>query len=175
LTELGANAPAGWINNESLANDALSAEKISDNSITDAKIASGAFTAAKFAAGAFDAVWSVAARTLTAISDSSGVTTLLSRIVGTLATGTHNPQSGDSFARLGAPVGASISADIATRLASAGYTAPDNATIVAIAAEVAKVPRGTDPIPAGPARMEVSDGATITGGQAATVEYKAIP
>jgi hypothetical protein len=30
-----------------------------------------------------------------------------------LAAGTHNPQSGDSFARLGAPAGASISADIA--------------------------------------------------------------
>lgn len=32
----------------------------------------------------------------------------------TLATGTHNPQSGDSYARLGAPAGASIAADIAT-------------------------------------------------------------
>lgn len=31
-------------------------------------------------------------------SDSPGVTTLLSRIVGTLATGTHNPQTGDSYA-----------------------------------------------------------------------------
>jgi len=30
-------------------------------------------------------------------SDSSGVTTLLGRIVGTLAAGTHNPQSGDSY------------------------------------------------------------------------------
>jgi hypothetical protein len=39
--------------------------------------------------------------------------TLLSRIVGTLAIGTHNPQSGDAYARLGAPVGASVSADIA--------------------------------------------------------------
>ncbi len=36
-----------------------------------------------------------------------------SRIVGTLASGTHNPQSGDAFARLGAPAGASIAADIA--------------------------------------------------------------
>jgi hypothetical protein len=31
----------------------------------------------------------------------------------TLATGTHNPQTGDSYARLGAPAGASVSADIA--------------------------------------------------------------
>jgi hypothetical protein len=58
-------------------------------------------------------IWSAGSRTLTAISDSTGVTTLLTRIVGTLASGTHNPQSGDSFARLGAPAGASIAADIA--------------------------------------------------------------
>ena len=53
----------------------------------------------------------------------STLATLLSRIVGTLATGTHNPQSGDAYARLGAPAGASIAADIGTRLATAGYTA----------------------------------------------------
>jgi hypothetical protein len=41
------------------------------------------------------------------------VATLLTRIVGTLASGTHSPQSGDAFARLGAPAGASIAADIA--------------------------------------------------------------
>jgi hypothetical protein len=106
--------PANW----------LTATGIASNAITDAKIASGAFTAAKFASGAFDAVWTVATRTLTSISDSSGITTLLSRIIGTLASGTHTAQSGDAFARLGAPVGASISADIATRLAASSYTAP---------------------------------------------------
>lgn len=42
-------------------------------------------------------------------SDTSGVTTLLSRIVGTLAAGTHNPQTGDAYARIGAN-GASLSA-----------------------------------------------------------------
>ena len=42
------------------------------------------------------------------------VATLLTRIVGTLASGTHNPQSGDAFARLGVPAGASVSADIAS-------------------------------------------------------------
>ncbi len=65
----------------------------------------------------------------------STLSTLLSRIVGTLASGTHNAQSGDAFARLGAPAGASIAADIATRLASASYTAPANATIAAIEAD----------------------------------------
>lgn len=38
---------------------------------------------------------------------------LNARLLGTVAAGTHEPQSGDSFARLGAPVGASTSADIA--------------------------------------------------------------
>jgi hypothetical protein len=100
------------------------------NWLTAAGIASGAFTSAKFAAGAFDAVWTVATRTLTAISDSSGVTTLLTRIVGTLASGTHNAQSGDSFARLGAPAGASISADVAALLST---TEDVNATVNSIA------------------------------------------
>lgn len=47
-------------------------------------------------------------------NDAAGdVDTLLTRIVGTLAAGTHNPQTGDAFARLGAPIGASLSADVA--------------------------------------------------------------
>jgi hypothetical protein len=43
-----------------------------------------------------------------ATGDSSGVTTLLSRIPGTV-----QPQTGDAYARLGAPAGASLAADIA--------------------------------------------------------------
>lgn len=84
-----------------LAASVITATSIAANAITDAKIASGAFTAAKFAAGAFDAVWSVAARILTAATNitSTGGTTV--------------PQTGDNFARLGAPAGASVSADIA--------------------------------------------------------------
>lgn len=86
-------------------------------------------------------IWSHTTRTLTAISDSAGVTTLLSRIVGILASGTHSPQSGDSFARLGAngagltALGdarlANLDAAVSTRLATAGYTAPP--TVGAIA------------------------------------------
>ena len=77
-------------------------------------------------------------------SDTAGTTTLLARIVGTLATGTHNPQSGDAYARLGAPAGASVSADIATRLATSGYTAPDNASITAIKAKTDYLPADTN-------------------------------
>lgn len=40
----------------------------------------------------------VSSRSTYAGGDTSGTTTLLSRVVGTLATGTHNPQSGDAHA-----------------------------------------------------------------------------
>lgn len=43
---------------------------------------------------------------------------LASKVVGTIASGTHNPQSGDAYARLGAPAGASTSADVAAVLAA---------------------------------------------------------
>ncbi len=54
----------------------------------------------------------ISTRSTYAGGDTSGVTTLLSRVVGTVASGTHNAQSGDTYARLGAPAGASVSADI---------------------------------------------------------------
>ena len=73
--------------------------------ITATSIAAGAFTSAKFAAGAFDAVWSVAARTLTTVADSSGVTTLLSRIgsvltisSGKVTVGTNDDKTGYGLA-----------------------------------------------------------------------------
>ena len=48
--------------------------------------------------------------------------------IGTISNYTGNtPQTGDSFARLGAPSGASIDADILSRLATSGYTAPPTA------------------------------------------------
>lgn len=64
----------------------------------------------------------------------TGITTLLTRIVGTLAAGTHNPQSGDAFSRIGAPVGASISADIAGTPAAVHATVVDGASITFIQA-----------------------------------------
>jgi hypothetical protein len=64
-------------------------------------VTAGIIAAASFAANALDAVWSTAARILTAATNitSTGGTTV--------------PQTGDSFTRIGAPVGASISADVA--------------------------------------------------------------
>jgi hypothetical protein len=58
-------------------------------------------------------VAAVAGTAQTANDNGADINTLLTRIVGTLAAGTHNAQSGDAFARLGAPAGVSVSADIA--------------------------------------------------------------
>lgn len=55
----------------------------------------------------------VSTRSTYAGADTAGTTTLLGRVVGTLAAGTHQPQTGDAYARLGAPAGASVSADVA--------------------------------------------------------------
>ena len=66
----------------------------------------------------------VSTRSTYAGGDTSGVTTLLARIIGTLATGTHTPQTGDAFARLGAPAGASVSADVAAIKTDTGTTIP---------------------------------------------------
>lgn len=79
----------------------------------------------------------ISSRSTYAGGDTSGVTTLLSRIVGTLAAGTHNAQTGDSFARIGAAGAgltalgdtrlANLDATVSSRLAAAGYTAPPSA------------------------------------------------
>ena len=94
---------------------AITAASIATGAITNAKFAAGAIDAAAVATGAIDAdalaadagteigtaVWATAARTLTAATNitSTGGTTV--------------PQTGDAFARLGAPAGASVSADVA--------------------------------------------------------------
>jgi hypothetical protein len=60
-----------------LIDGAITAAKIASDAIQAAKIQDGALSAAKFASGAFDAVWSVAARLLTA-----GTNIVLSKGVG---------------------------------------------------------------------------------------------
>ncbi len=62
----------------------------------------------------------------------TGVTIPNVTTVGTLTTYTGDtPQTGDCFARLGAPSGASIDADILSRLAISGYTTPPTAAAIA--------------------------------------------
>jgi hypothetical protein len=65
----------------------------------------------------------ISSRSTYAGGDTAGTTTLLSRILGTLASGTHKPQSGDAYVRLGAPAGASVSADIAGKASQATVSA----------------------------------------------------
>jgi hypothetical protein len=72
----------------------------------------------------------VSSRSTYAGTDTAGTTTLLSRVPGTV-----QPQTGDSYARLGVPSGASIDADILTRLATAGYTSPTGAVVTVSATD----------------------------------------
>jgi predicted RNA-binding protein with TRAM domain len=68
------------------------------------------------AAGSLTAadVWAAGTRTLTALDEDSTTLDLNATTVGTVTTLTgHTAQTGDAFARLGAPAGASVSADIA--------------------------------------------------------------
>ena len=96
-----------------------------DEDVSAAKTLTGDYDAAKTAAQAGDEMDLVDAPNSTALGaikdavQGAGTTlaTLLSRIVGTLATGTHNPQSGDAYARIGAN-GASLTALGDTRLAN---------------------------------------------------------
>lgn len=107
--------------------------------ITATSIAADAITAAKIADGAIDSA-----------TFASGTTIPRVTLADTLTTYTGNtPQTGDAFARLGA-AGAGLTAigdarlgnlDVAvsTRLATAGYTAPDNAGISTISTGVASL------------------------------------
>ncbi len=101
-------------------------------------------------------IWSYAARTLTAISDSAGVTTLLSRILGTLAAGTHNPQSGDAYALIGAG-GAGLTALGDARLANLDAAISSREASGAAAAAVAGIPEAVD------AELSVSHGSGLWG------------
>jgi hypothetical protein len=55
IDALGTTAPAGWINNAALADNAIGASKVASDTITAAKIASDAITAAKIATDAITA------------------------------------------------------------------------------------------------------------------------
>ena len=80
-------------------------------------ISSGAVTVGGYASGQDPGTltWANGTRTLTLYSDSSGITTVLSRV--------------------GTPTGASLSADIQTRMAGSAYAAPDNSGIAGIKAQ----------------------------------------
>lgn len=117
-----------------LANNSITAASIASDAITAAKIADGAIDAATFAAGAIDASAiatdaigsaEISAAAVTKIQsglstyaggDTSGTTTLLSRLTSTRAGLLDN-----------------LDAAISTRLATAGYTSPPSAATIAAA------------------------------------------
>lgn len=128
---------------------------VAANAITAAAIADGAIDAATFAAGAIDAT-AIANNAIDTATFAAGTTIPRCTLTDTLTTYTGNTvQTGDSFARLGAPAGASVSADVAgvqsdtndiqTRLpaalvagridASVGAMASGTVTAAAIAAD----------------------------------------
>lgn len=84
----------GAFTSAKFADGFLTAAKYAANAITSTVIADGALTAAKAAAGFFDAVWSVAARILTA-----GTNILLAK--GTGITGFNDLSAGDVRAAIG--------------------------------------------------------------------------
>mgnify|MGYP000949307805 CR=1 FL=1 len=122
---------------------------LTSTGIKISSIANGAIATTTFAAGALDAVWSATSRTLTAISDSSGITTLLSRIGsaltisgGKVTVGSNDDKTGYELtatydAAKTAATQASVNAIPTAPLLAANYIAPDNAGITAANAAIA--------------------------------------
>jgi hypothetical protein len=105
-----------------IASNAITAAKIATDAITSAKVADGALTAAKFASGAFDAVWSVAARLLTA-----GTNIVLAK--GTGVTGFNDPTVGAIADQVWDEAIAGHAGAGSTGEALAGATAPTAAAV----------------------------------------------
>jgi hypothetical protein len=152
LTCTSANVlPTDSIANASIANDAIAAAKIAADAITAAKIATGAITAAKFASGAIDnaaiatdaiGTAEIAASAVTKIQAGLANAVALDDVettVAAIALKTTNLPSDPAdqsliiaatnaiVALIGTPAGASLAADIATRLAASAYTTPPTA------------------------------------------------
>ena len=105
-----------------LADDAITAATFDEATAFPLTAADTGATILARAGAKMDLVDAPNATALGAIKDAvqgAGTTlaTLLSRIIGTLATGTHNPQTGDAYARLGA-AGAGLTALGDARLAN---------------------------------------------------------
>lgn len=80
----------GAIDAATFAAGAINAAAIASDAITAAKIADGAIDAATFASGALDAVWSTAARTLTALDEDSTTLDLDATIRGAVGLASAN-------------------------------------------------------------------------------------
>jgi hypothetical protein len=86
----------------------------------------------------------ISSRSTYAGADTAGTTTLLSRIVGTLLTGNHSPQSGDSYPIVNNVTygNSALHTEVAkdsTVMKAAGYTAPDNTSVAAVKVQTDKL------------------------------------
>lgn len=123
--------------------------------------------------------------------DNTSIATILSRIIGTLESGSHNPQSGDAYSRLGAPAGASISADLADIPTVAEFEArtilaadyvqtsdlpsePDNAGIAAAQAAAEAVDTRLPSDPADESLLEAAIATRAATGDAMTLTSGAV-
>lgn len=169
-----ATLASGTITAAKFAAGAIDATAIADGAIDAATLATGTITAAKFAAGAIDAaaiatnaidadsiaadagteigtaVWATTTRLLTA-----GTNIVLAKGTGVtgfndLSAAQVNAEADTALVDVGltTTITGRVDATVSSRLASASYTAPDNATIAAIATyvdtEVAAIKDKTD-------------------------------
>jgi hypothetical protein len=124
-----------------------------DDAITAAKVAAGAIGSSEAPLLAnLDAA--ISTRSTYAGGDTSGVTTLL--------------------ARLGTPAGASIAADVATRLAAASYTEPDNTGIGEANAHAHAIDARLPSDPADESILEAAIASRAVAGDAMTLDASAI-
>ncbi len=108
---LGAGSTGAALNGATAPTAAAVADAVWDETLAD-HLTAGSTGAGLNAAGSAGDPWSTALPGAYGAGSAGNI--LGNRLVGTIATGTHNPQSGDAYARLGAPAGASVSADILT-------------------------------------------------------------
>ena len=105
---------AGTVTAAAIATDAIDGDAIAASAVTEIQAGLSTLTAAQVNAEVDTALDTAIPAVNTAGSANDVLLDVVNaRLLGTIAAGTHTAQSGDSFARLGAPVGASMSADVA--------------------------------------------------------------
>jgi len=134
------NLAADCITNAKIADNAIAAENIAADAITAAKIANGAIDNATFAADVGSTAYAtniIALAARKAIDEYDPPTNAefelrtLPAADYTVVSDLGTVQTGDAFARLGAPAGASVSADIAAVKAETAAILDDTPTAIA--------------------------------------------
>ena len=136
---------AGTVTAAAIATDAIDGDAIAASAVTEIQAGLSTLTAAQVNAEVDTALDTAIPAVNTAGSANDVLLDVVNaRLLGTVAAGTHTAQSGDSFVRLGAPAGASVSVDIAAieaqtddiGVAGAGLTALGDTRIANLDAAV---------------------------------------